>query len=159
MANKAVYHGISLEKEILEKAKRYAKEEGFTSAAAFIKWLINSYPFIKALKQMCEQGLIPAPNTQAPIHKSQSLPERQLPPTFCGNSQGLVLILNIIINPTNINIFKEEKIIKVEAEKYLENVRNWVSKLRDAGRVYASNEDLEVVSTPKELKILKPKSK
>jgi len=50
MANKAVYHGISLEKKILEEAKKYAEEEGFTSVTTFIRWLIKSYPFIKELK-------------------------------------------------------------------------------------------------------------
>lgn len=53
MANRKVYHGISLEKTILEEARRYAREEGFASIAEFIRWLIKTYPFIKALKQAC----------------------------------------------------------------------------------------------------------
>ena len=68
MANKAVYHGISLEKKILKEARKYAEEEGFTSVTAFIKWLIKSYPFIKQLKNLCSQNLL-VPATQAQLHK------------------------------------------------------------------------------------------
>jgi len=33
MANKTIYHGILLEKEILNEARKYAKEEEFISVA------------------------------------------------------------------------------------------------------------------------------
>jgi len=49
---------ISLEDKLYEQAKRYAEEEGFPSVTAFLRHLIASYPFVKELKKLCEQGLI-----------------------------------------------------------------------------------------------------
>ena len=49
---------ISLEDKLYEQAKRYAEEEGFPSVTAFLRHLIASYPFVRELKKLCEQGLI-----------------------------------------------------------------------------------------------------
>ena len=62
------YRGFSIEVELIEEAKKYAKEEGFKNIADFIRFLIKTYPYTKRLRQMFEQGLL-VPATQDISHK------------------------------------------------------------------------------------------
>ena len=50
------YQGLSLEKELIEEAKKYAEEEGFSTVTNFIRFLIKTYPYTRRLRELFESG-------------------------------------------------------------------------------------------------------
>ena len=50
------YQGLSLEKELIEEAKKYAEEEGFSTVTDFIRFLIKTYPYTRRLRELFESG-------------------------------------------------------------------------------------------------------